>query len=82
MQDTHPQIEKILIELLQKIPSWQKCHQVSQMIQTCRQLSLTGLRSRYPGSSEEELHKRLAALWLERELVVRVYGWDPEKEGY
>lgn len=80
--DTHPEAEKVLIELLRKAPAWQKCEQVSQMIQCCRQLSLTGLRNRYPGASEEELHRRLAALWLPRELVIKVYGWDPEIEGY
>lgn len=82
LPDTHPEVEKVLIGLLQRVPPWQKCQQVSQMIQTCRQLSLAGLRVRYPEASEEQLLKRLAALWLSRELVVRVYGWDPEKEGY
>ena len=80
--DTHPEAEKVLIELLRKAPAWQKYRQVSQMIHTCRQLSLAGLRIRYPEDSEKELHRRLAGLWLPRELVIQVYGWDPEKEGY
>jgi len=81
-QDTHPKAEKVLIELLRKAPAWQKCQQISQMIQSCRQLSLVGLRTRYPRESEKELQRRLAALWLPRELVIQVYDWDPENEGY
>lgn len=81
-QDTYPKSEQVLIELLRNVPAWQKCRQVSQMIQATRQLSIAGLRIRYPDASDEELHKRVAALWLDRELVVKVYGWDPESEGY
>ncbi len=81
-QDIHPKAEKALIELLRQTSTWQKCQQVSQMIQTCRQLSLAGLRVRYPDASEEEILRRLAALWLPRELVIQVYGWDPDIRGY
>lgn len=80
-QDTHPKAEKVLIELLRNVPAWKKCEQVSQMVEACRQLSLAGLRSRYPKATEDELRKRLAALWLDRETVIKIYGWDPEKEG-
>lgn len=81
-QDTHPEAERVLIELLRKAPPWKKCQQVSEMIKACRSLSLIGLKRRYPEACPKELHRRLAALWLPRELVVRVYGWDPEREGY
>lgn len=81
-KDIHPKAEQVLIDLLRQTATWQKCQQVSQMIQTCRQLSLAGLRIRYPDASEEEILRRLAALWLPRELVIRVYGWDPDIQGY
>jgi len=82
LPDTHPEAERVLIRYLRKAPAWQKCQQVSEMIKTLRQLSLAGLRIRYPKESDKELHRRLAALWLSREFVIKVYGWDPEKEGY
>jgi hypothetical protein len=81
-QDTHPKTEKVLIELLRTTPAWQKLEIVSQITTTCRELALNGLRRCYPEASEEELKKRLAGLVLPRELVVRAYKWDPEKEGY
>lgn len=82
LKDIQPEAEDVLIKLLRQVPPWQKCKQVTQMIQTCRELSLSGLKIRYPRASKKELEKRLAALWLPRGLVIQVYGWDPEKEGY
>jgi len=52
------------------------------MIQTGREFALAGLRARYPSASPGELQRRLAALVLDRDIVRRVYGWDPAKEGY
>jgi len=80
--DTHPAAEKVLIDLLRKAPPWQKLEMVGQINTTCRNLALIGLRRRYSTASDDELKKRLAALVLPRELVIRAYNWDPEKEGY
>jgi len=82
VSDTKPEAEKVLIELLRKAPPWRKAEMVSEMVQALRKLSMTGLRMRYPTASPAELRRRMAALWLDRETVMRVYGWDPEKEGY
>ncbi|MDI6791746.1 MAG: hypothetical protein QME81_02600 [bacterium] len=80
--DTHPEAEKVLIELLRKTPAWRKLEMVSQITTTCRELALSGLRRRHPTSDEEELKKRLAALVLPRQMVIRAYNWDPERAGY
>jgi len=80
--DTSVDAEQFLIERLRALPPWRKLEQVSQMTETLRQLSLMGLQMRYPSASPEELHRRLAALWLGRKWSRRLYGWDPEIEGY
>ncbi|HKP86807.1 MAG TPA: hypothetical protein VJZ26_11955 [Blastocatellia bacterium] len=82
ISDTDPETERIMIELARAMPDWKKIEQVFSMIETTRALARAGLRDRYPEASEEELKKRLAALVLDRETVMKVYGWDPEKEGY
>lgn len=82
MSDTSPEAERVLIELAREMPDWKKIEQVFSMIETARAFAMSGLRSRYPEASEEELKKRLAALVFDRETVVRVYGWDPKLEGY
>lgn len=44
--------------------------------------ALAGIRMRHPRADERELTLRLAALRYPRELMVRVFGWDPELVGY
>lgn len=80
--DTDEETEKVLIELARATPIWKKFQQVASTTETCRAFAMAGLRRRYPQATEAELRKRLAALVLDRETVIKVYGWDPEKEGY
>ena len=82
LSDTDPEAERILIELARVTPAWMKGEQIVAAIRTDRELAMAGLRQRYPDAGEEELHRRLAALVLDRDIVMRVYGWDPEVEGY
>jgi len=44
------------------------------MYLTVKQLALAGLRARYPNSSESELKRQLADLFLGAELAAKVYG--------
>jgi len=45
-------------------------------------MALAGIRARYGEIPEHEAKLRLASLWLGRDTMVRVFGWDPEVEGY
>ncbi len=81
-EDTDETTERKLIELTRALSDEKKLNLLFSMIETGRQLSLAGLKNRYPQASPEELKKRYAALVLDRETVMKVYGWDPEKEGY
>lgn len=47
-----------------------------------RQAQLAQIRKTYPDADEHELKLRLAARWIEPELMKKAFGWDPEKEGY
>jgi hypothetical protein len=82
LSDTDPDAERVLVDLARATPVWKKFEQVAAAAEACRAMALAGLRRRYPDASEEELRRRLAALLLDRETVIRVYGWDPEREGY
>jgi hypothetical protein len=81
-EDTDEATERKLIELTRAMSDEKRLNLLFSTIETGRQLSLAGLKSRYPQASEEELKKRYAALVLDRETVMRIYGWDPKKEGY
>jgi hypothetical protein len=81
-EDTDEATERRLIKLARNTPLWEKFQQVSDTRETTKRFAMMGLRRRYPQATEEELRKRLAAIFLDREIVVKVYGWDPEVEGY
>ena len=80
--DTDEATERKLIELTRQMPDEKKLRILFSQIETGRQLALAGLKNRYPKALQEELKKRYAALVLDRETVMKIYGWDPEKEGY
>jgi len=82
LSDTDPEAERILIELARVTPAWKKCEQIVAAIKTERELAMAGLRRRYPHADKDELRRRLAALVLGRDIAMRVYGWDPDVEGY
>lgn len=82
LNDTHPKAAKMLTKLIRQASPWEKYMQVNQMIRACRQLTWAGLKIRHPNAPEEELQKRFAALCLPKDLVVKIYKWDPDKEGY
>jgi hypothetical protein len=81
-EDTDEKTEGVLIEINRSMPDWKKCQQIFSLIEMGRQLALTGLKMRYPNADEEELKKRYAALVLDKETVIKAYGWNPDIEGY
>ena len=55
---------------------------VADLNRACDQLSASGVRRRHPAACADEVHRRVVALRLGRELMVSVYGWDPVVEGW
>ena len=82
LSDTHPEAEKVMIEGYRRMPGWQKLLQVTALTQMVNDLALADIRRRHPRATEEEIRMRLGSRWLSRELMRRVYGWDPDREGY
>ena len=78
-EDTSPEAERVLIELLRKASPAQKMQMVLSANRTARSLALAGLRERYPGESPERLRRHLADLWLGPELAAKAYGPLPDK---
>ncbi len=76
--DTHPKIQALQIELLRTASPTRKMEMLGQLNASARMLALSGLRTRYPKASEQELRRRLAGLLLGEELARRVYGDLPD----
>jgi hypothetical protein len=81
-QDTTPEAERALIELTRRTPMWKRAEQLSNLIHAHRVLILADLRRRHPQADAAELRKRMAARLLPLEDVIRIFGWNPEEEGY
>lgn len=82
LQDTSPEVDAVLIQLRRQMPVWKRAQQLSQLILAHRDLILADLRQRHPHADAKELRKRMAARILPREMVISIFQWDPEIEGY
>ena len=80
--DTSPDVERILIEGYRRMSPAEKLERVWAMNRAVRQMALARIRSQYPDAPEREHRLRLAALWLPRDTMIRVFGWDPDVQGY
>ena len=79
-EDTHPEAERVLIELLRSASSARKIAMVIDANRTARTLALTGLRERHPNDSPARLRRRLAELWLGPKLAAKAYAPLPDHE--
>lgn len=75
--DTTPKALRVFYELQRARTIHQKLGDVielSEMLMACAE---AGGRMRHPGASEREVFLRAAALRLPRDIMIKVYGWDP-----
>jgi hypothetical protein len=80
--DTPAKIQGMLIAGYRKMSAQQKLERVSELTKAVQQLALARIRKQYGEIPEREQQLRLAALWLDRDTMVRVFQWDPRREGY
>jgi hypothetical protein len=81
-EDTHPDIERILIEAARRMTPAQKVGQVGQMNRFIRNMQEAEIRRMHPEASEREIELRLVSRWLPADLMRTALGWDPDREGY
>jgi hypothetical protein len=80
--DTSTHIQKTLIAGCRRMSPQQKLKLVNELTKSVQQLALARIRKQYGRMSEREQRLRLAALWLDRETMIRVFHWDPQEKGY
>jgi hypothetical protein len=81
-RDTAAEIERRQIEAWRSMNAAQKLAIVSQLVLATEELARAGIRERHPNATGREIELRLGALRLDRDTMIRVFGWDPEKQGY
>jgi hypothetical protein len=80
--DTNPIIEEMMINGYRSMTPAEKLSLSWAMTKAVRKLATARIKKQHIGISDRELQLRLASLWLDRDTMVKAFGWDPEKEGY
>lgn len=73
-EDTSPEMEARLVELYRRMTPAQRAAKVSSLTASAHAVALAGLRQVHPGDSERELRLRLAARYIDPELLERAMG--------
>lgn len=82
VSDTPPAIRQRLIEGYRRMSPAEKMERVAALNRAAVQLATARIREQYgPDLSPRELRLRLGSLWLSRETMIEVFGWDPEVHG-
>ena len=82
LTDTSPEIQKILVRGYQKMNPREKMKRVSELNRSIQQMALARIRREYGNISEKEQQLRLASLWLDKDVMIKAFGWNPQQEGY
>ena len=69
--DTHPEIERLHIELIRKTPISRRLQMVASLVKTTRQLSWQGICERYPHDTEEARIERFLTLLYKDNILAR-----------
>ena len=79
LTDTDPRIEAMMIEGYRRMSPAEKLRKVEEMNEAVLQLAAAQIHKEHPGIDNRELRLRLASRWLDRDLMIRAFGWDPEE---
>jgi hypothetical protein len=77
-EDTDPKALAFFIDLYRKMTPGERVARVFEMTAFQEGLQRSSVRSMYPDAGEREVFLRVAARRLDRETMLRVYGWDPQ----
>ena len=73
--DTDPRAEEVLIARLREMGATRRLARVFELRETALSLARARLHETSRDLPRREVELRLAALWLDPELLYRAYGW-------
>lgn len=79
--DTDPRAEVVMIAILRRMTPAQRLHRSFALRRSVLALARSRIVRAHPDASEQEVKLRLAALWLDRDTMRRVWGWDSVTAG-
>lgn len=79
--DTDREIEKLQIDRYRTMSALEKLGRVVDLNRTAEAMAALRLKEQYGPLDPHELELRLAALRLDRALMIEAFDWDPEEKG-
>lgn len=80
--DTTADAQRAAVQRLRAMSAAERFEQVVLLNAAVEQMATVGVRTRHPDATPEEVRLRVFALRLGRDVMVAVYGWDPDVEGW
>ncbi len=80
-EDTPPDIEARYVELWRASSPGRRLEKVLGMGRAVNELARAEIMRRHPTAPAREVALRLAARNLDRETMIRAFGWDPDRDG-
>jgi hypothetical protein len=77
-QDTDPEALEVFLQLHRQMTPGERVARVFELTAFQESLQRASVRSMYPEVGEREVFLRVAARRLDRQTMIKVYGWDPE----
>lgn len=72
--DTSPDVEARMLAHYRRMTAAEKAAKMASLTASVHAVALAGLRHAHPGATERELRLRLAARYIDRELLERAFG--------
>ena len=76
--DTDPQALDVFLECQRRMTASEKVQGMLDLTRMVFETAEAEVRRQHPGIDEREAFLRTAARHLDRETMMRVYGWEPE----
>jgi hypothetical protein len=76
--DTEPKALKVFLDLQRSMTPAEKLRSVFDQIELVRGIIEARERQLHPGASDHEIFLRVTSHRLDRETMLRVYGWHPD----
>jgi hypothetical protein len=80
--DTPAAVGVRVVQAWRALSPRERFERVGELNDACDRMAEAGVRRRYPDADEREVRLRVFALRLGRDLMVEVYGWDPDVQGW
>lgn len=76
--DTDPKALEAFLEIHRRMTPGEKLARIFELTAFQEGLQYASVRSMYPSASEREVFLRVVSRRLDRETMIKAYGWDPE----